>query len=682
MSDQELRELAQAAGIAVEWRDVNNRDHSVGPEAMRAILAALQLPAGSEAEIRESRETLRAEARALPPLCTALQNRPVLLGLPGEPEFRLRLESGEHWEGRAWQQDGLCTLPPVNEAGYHRLEIGGQETILAVCPQHCHGIEPGTRPWGLAAQLYSPHRRGDGGIGDFTGLAQLAVSAARRGADAIAISPVHAQFSADPERFSPYAPSSRLFLNVLHADPAAMGEETLRAALAETGLAEEFARLESLELVEWPAAARLRLRLFRSIFDRFSGDPAFDRFREEGGEALESHARFEALHGHLYGRDPSLWHWKDWPAEFRRPDAPGVARFAQEHEREVSFHAFLQWIADRGLGEAQAAFRGAGAKIGLIADLAVGTDAGGSHGWSRQGQILSGVGVGAPPDIFSPLGQSWGIAAFSPRGLRDGAYTAFLEMLRAAMRHGGGVRIDHAMGLARLWLVPQGQDATQGAYLHFPVMDMLRLVALESRRNDAIVVGEDLGTLPEGFREKLDETGLMGLRVLYFEQGRDHRFTPPAQWSPGAVAVTTTHDLPTVAGWWKGRDIDWRARLGLLGEGNDGSEQREERKLDRTRLWEAMRENGVAEGEMPGEEEGPRVATAAARQVASAACALALLPLEDALALEEAPNLPGTTEGHPNWRRRLPGEAATMLDAPETAARLEAFAMARRPPPS
>ncbi|SHJ81031.1 4-alpha-glucanotransferase [Roseomonas rosea] len=682
MSEQELRELAQAAGIAVEWRDVNNRDHSVGPEAMRAILAALELPAGSEAEIRESRETLRAEARALPPLCTALQHRPVLLGLPGEPEFRLRLESGARREGRARQQDGLCTLPPVDEAGYHRLEIGGQETILAVCPQRCHGIEPGTRPWGLAAQLYSPHRRGDGGIGDFTGLAQLAVSAARRGADAIAISPVHAQFSADPERFSPYAPSSRLFLNVLHADPAAMGEETLRAALAETGLAGEFARLEALELVEWPAAARLRLRLFRSIFDRFSGDPAFDRFREEGGEALESHARFEALHGHLYGRDPSLWHWKDWPAEYRRPDAPGVARFAREHEREVSFHAFLQWIADRGLGEAQAAFRGAGARIGLIADLAVGTDAGGSHGWSRQGQILSGVGVGAPPDIFSPLGQSWGIAAFSPRGLRDGGYTAFLEMLRAAMRHGGGVRIDHAMGLARLWLVPNGQDADQGAYLHFPVMDMLRLVALESRRNGAIVVGEDLGTLPEGFREKLDETGLMGLRVLYFEQGRDHRFTPPSQWSPGAVAVTTTHDLPTVAGWWKGRDIEWRARLGLLGEGNDGSEQRQERQLDRTRLWQAMRENGVAEGDMPGEEEGAKVATAAARHVASAACALALLPMEDALALEEAPNLPGTTEGHPNWRRRLPGEAATMLDQPETAARLDAFARARSQTPS
>ncbi|WP_159346382.1 4-alpha-glucanotransferase [Roseomonas harenae] len=677
MSDHDLRDLAQAAGIAVEWRDVNGRDNTVGPDAMRAILTALELPAGSEAEIRESGEKLREGERGLPSLCTAIADRPVLLGLPGEPGFRLRLESGETREGRAWQQDGLCTLPPVSEVGYHRLEIAGHETTLAVCPQRCHGIAPGTRPWGLAVQLYSPRRKGDGGIGDFTGLSQLAGSAARHGADAIAISPVHAQFSADLERFSPYAPSSRLFLNVLHADPAALGADTLRAALAETGLADEFARLEALDLVDWPAASRLRLRLFRAIFDRFAGTAEFDRFRAEGGEALESHARFEALHAALYGRDPSLWHWRNWPEEFRTPQAPGVAGFAREHEREVAFHAFLQWLADRGLGAAQAGFKDAGAKIGLIADLAVGTDGGGSHGWSRQDQILSGVGVGAPPDIFSPLGQSWGIAAFSPRGLRKGGYAAFLEMLRAAMRHAGGVRIDHAMGLARLWLVPEGQDATQGAYLHFPVQDMLRLVALESRRNEAIVVGEDLGTLPEGFRDRLDETGVMGLRVLYFEQGKDGRFTPPAQWSPGAVAVTTTHDLPTVAGWWKGRDIDWRVKLGRLGEGADGSEQREERARDRANLWDAMRASGAAQGDMLGEEQGAEVATVAARHVASAACALALLPLEDAMALEEAPNLPGTTDGHPNWRRRLPGEATTLLDAPDTAARLRAFSEAR-----
>ncbi|WP_426955846.1 4-alpha-glucanotransferase [Muricoccus radiodurans] len=676
MSDHDLRDLAEAAGIAVRWRDVNGRDNDVGPDAMRAILAALDLPADNAEAVRESRARLREAEAGLPPLCTAIAGQPVLLGLPDEPDYRLTLEDGSLHGGQARQQDGLCTLPAVDVPGYHRLEIGDHVTTLAVCPPACHGIAAGERPWGLAVQLYGPRRPGDGGIGDFTGLAQLARSAASRGAQAIAISPVHAQFSADPERFSPYAPSSRLFLNVLHADPASLGGAALRDALARTGLSGEFARLEALDLVDWPAAARMRLRLFRTMFDAWPGDPAFDRFRAEGGEALESHARFEALHAHLYGQSPDRWHWSSWPEEYRTPDSPGVERFAAAHAKEVAFHAFLQWIADRGLSAAQAAARDGGMGIGLIADLAVGTDGGGSHGWSRQRDILPGLGVGAPPDIFSPLGQSWGIAAFSPRGLRDGGYAAFLEMLRAAMRHAGGVRIDHVMGLARLWLVPHGQDATGGAYLHFPVQDMLRLVALESQRHRAVVVGEDLGTLPEGFRERLDETGIMGLRVLYFEQ-RDGRFIAPRHWSPGAVAVTTTHDLPTVAGWWRGRDIEWRVELGRLGENADGAPQREERERDRENLWTAMRESGAAEGPPPPPEAGEAVATVAARHVGSAACRLALLPVEDALALTEAPNLPGTTEGHPNWRRRLPGEAATMLDAPEVAARLDAFARAR-----
>ncbi len=670
-----LNALARAAGIATRWRDVRGEDHDVAPDAMRAILAALDLPAATEAQARDGLGRLDAAQAGLPPLCTAVAGRPVLLGLPGEPAFRLTLEDGTVREGRARQERGLLALPAVDAPGYHALEVGPHRTALAVCPPRCHGIAGGARPWGLAAQLYGLRRAGDGGIGDFPALSALATAAAARGADALAISPVHAQFSADVTRFSPYAPSSRLFLNVLHADPAALGVGALRDALARTGGADAFARLEALDLVDWPEAASLRLRLFRAIFDAWDGDPAFDRFRETGGEALESHARFEALHAHLYGADPSRWQWRDWPAGYAAPDAPGVAGFARDHAREVAFHAFLQWLADGGLAAAQSAMRDAGASIGLIADLAVGTDGGGSHVWSRQSEILRGVGVGAPPDIFSPLGQSWGISAFSPHGLKANGYGAFLEMLRAAMRHAGGVRIDHVMGLARLWLVPDGGSAADGAYLHYPVEDLLRLVALESRRHRAIVVGEDLGTLPEGFREQLDGTGLMGLRVLWFEQ-RGNRFLPPAEWSPGAVAVTTTHDLPTVAGWWRGRDIGRRAELGLFGDG-DGTEQREERARDRPALWDALCATGAARGPMPGEPGAQEVVDAAARHVGTAACALALLPLEDVLALEEQPNLPGTTEGHPNWRRRMPAPAATMLDAPDVAARLGAFAKAR-----
>ncbi|APT58243.1 4-alpha-glucanotransferase [Roseomonas gilardii] len=690
VSRDELHALAEAAGIALQWRDAQGRDQTVAPEAIRAVLEALGLPAASPEQMREARETLAAQA-TLPPLCTATAGQPVLLGLPGEPEYRLDLEDGGVLEGRARQEHGLCRLPVAPPPGYHRLRIGGAETILAVAPPRCYRPEDalagsGTHnslPWGLTVQLYGLRRAGrngmgSGGVGDFTALSQFVASAARKGAQAVAISPVHAQFSADPNRFSPYSPSSRLFLNVLHADPAVLGEAPLRAALGRTGLAGEFDRLEGLDLVDWPDVARARLAVFRALFDAFPGAPEFDRFRSEQGEALESHARFEALHAHLFARDPALWNWRQWPAEYRDPASPAVAEFARVHEREVAYHAFLQWIADRGLGTAQQAARDAGARIGLVADLAVGTDGGGSHGWSRQRETLRNLTIGAPPDIFSPLGQGWGITAFSPLGLKQGGYGAFLEMLRAAMRHAGGVRIDHAMGLARLWVVPEGADPRDGAYLQFPADDMFRLVALESQRHRAIVVGEDLGTVPHGFRERLEQIGMLGMRVLWFEQREGGGpFVPPREWSRNAAAMTTTHDLPTAVGWWRGLDIDWRARLGLLGEGEDGSAQRTERDRDRAALWQAMRDSGAAQGDPPPPEDGTPVAEAAAAQIGRSACTLALLPVEDALALPEQPNLPGTTDQHPNWRRRLPGEAATLLDDPACTRRLAALAESR-----
>ncbi|MFT8244368.1 4-alpha-glucanotransferase [Roseomonas sp. BN140053] len=681
MSDDALRALAEAAGIELRWRDAHGDDKETAPEAMRAVLQALGLPTDSEAAMREGREELAREA-ALPPLCTAVAGQPVRLGRLADPapRFKLTLESGATVEGTATPEGELCRLCTVEEAGYHHLVIGDRETTLAVAPARGFEVSdaaPGARPWGTAVQLYGLRRPGDAGLGDFAALAQFARAAARKGADAVAISPVHAQFSADPERSSPYAPSSRLFLNVLHADPAALGEDALREALASTGLQAEFARLETLDLVDWPASGRARLAVLRALFDRFPGSPEFERFRREGGEALESHARFEALQGSRFAADPEQWNWRKWPAEFRDPQGPGVERFARENAREVEFHAFAQWLAARGLDAAQVAAKQAGARIGLIADLAVGTDGSGSHGWSRPREMLRGLTVGAPPDIFSPLGQSWGLAAFSPRGLKAGGYAAFLEMLRAAMRHAGGVRIDHAMGLQRLWMVPDGASAAEGAYLRFPVDDMLRLVALESHRNRAVVVGEDLGTVPEGFTDRIEGIGMLGMRVLWFEQDEERGFTPPASWTPGAMAMTTTHDLPTVAGWWRGRDIEWRVKLGLLGEGKDGSEQREERERDRAALWQAMRDSGAAQGEAPPPEAGEAVADAAVAHVAGAACALALIPVEDVLALPEQPNLPGTTEGHPNWQRRLPGTAETLLDEPGAAHRLDAIQRAR-----
>ena len=432
-------------------------------------------------------------------------------------------------------------------------------------------------------------------------------------------------------------------------------------------------------LLDWPAAGRARLARLREAIGRALQDRDFARdlaaFRAAQGELLERHARFEALHAHHFGADMRHWHWKSWPEAFRDPASAAVAEFARAHEDAVTLHAALQFLADRGLQGAQDAARAAGMPVGIIADLAVGTDSGGSHAWSRQQEMLIGLNIGAPPDLLSREGQDWGITAFAPRGLRNNGYGAFIEMLRASLRHSGGVRIDHAMGLTRLWVLPEGAPSKDGVYLRFPAQDMLRLVALESARHRAIVLGEDLGTLPEGFQEMLERAGVIGMRVLWFERDKQERFTPPSTWSRGAAAMTSTHDLATVAGWWRGRDLEWRSQLGLL---RDEAKENADRTRDRGLLWEAFRASGATARAKPAEWDSDPVADAAAGHVGLAACELALLPIEDALALPEQPNLPGTLHEHPNWQRRLPGEAGTLLDRPGVAQRLDALDQARK----
>jgi 4-alpha-glucanotransferase len=337
---------------------------------------------------------------------------------------------------------------------------------------------------------------------------------------------------------------------------------------------------------------------------------------------------------------------------------------------------FLQWLADRSLGAAQRRARQAGMRVGLISDLAVGMDPSGSHAWSRPGDILSGLSIGAPPDLFNPNGQQWGITTFSPNALAAGGFAPFLATVRAALRNAGGVRIDHAMGLQRLWLVPEGESPADGAYLSYPLIDMLRLLALESRRHHAVVVGEDLGTVPEGFREKLDAHGTYGMRVLWFERDDDGDFARPEDWDRSAIAMTSTHDLPTVAGWWQGDDIALRVKHGVLGKDQRREDVEAERENDRDAIWSAFVEAGAGRGAPPTDAQA--FVDASVRFVAQTPSPICLLPLEDVLGLAEQPNLPGTIDEHPNWRRRLAGPAAGVLDEPGPARRLHDMAAERR----
>ncbi len=665
MTETTLDSLAALAGLASEWTDFRGEQHRVSPDILRAILAAMGLPAQTASDIAESSHQLIATCgAAVAPLITADAGGSAAIA--GESGIgRMTLDTGEQLDIELRpDRPGMVRFSVPEQPGYHRLEAGGRLIIVAAAPRRAWRIAdlgPGRRRWGLAVQLYELRDGLTEGFGDYAALARFAPRAAAAGADALAISPTHALFAAEPSRCSPYAPSTRLFHNVLYADP---GGDQLRSAADEGAL------------IDWQTAGVARIEALRASYDRFAragkkDREAFAAFVAEGGERLLNHARFETLDGRF--RPQGLYHWRDWPDGFAEIASEAVQALHAD-QPEVEFYLYLQFLAERGLAEAQRAAREAGMAIGLIADLAVGMDGAGSHAWSRPKDVLTGVSIGAPPDPLGPEGQNWGLTAFSPPGLVASGFDAFLSTLRVAMRHAGGVRIDHAMGLERLWVVPEGAKAIEGTYLTYPFTDLLRLTALESWRHRAIVVGEDLGTVPSGFRERTTDAGVLGMRVLWFVRTWDDRlFRPPSTWDTPAAALTTTHDLPTVAGWWKGRDIDWRLKV----DGNEdrAKNDRRERTADRRALWSMLRDCGAAEGEEPGMEAPDRVVDGALRAIADTPCDLALIPVEDVLGLDEQPNLPGTIDEHPNWRRRLPSTEVLEDSAPRR--RLEALRRAR-----
>ena len=680
MSDELLAELANAAGLSIDWTDANGRPQQVAVDAQRSLLESLGYPAGNAQQIRESLAEVqqRQAQQSQAPLLTLEQGQASALPgfRPGTP-FKLIRENGSVQSGRL---DDQGRFPAEEEPGYHRLEIGERMLTLAVAPPACSSVQDlcgSRRAWGLTAQLYSLRRRGDGGLGDTLALEELAREAASLGAEALAISPVHAMFRAYPQQYSPYSPSSRLFFNVLHAAPQKLlGQERVDQAIADCGLQEEMARLERMELIDWPAVSAVRYRLLAQLYHNFQvHDGAllghFVTFCDAGGDALLQHCRFEALHGHML-RCGESGDWRNWPAALRDPHSAEVRRFASEYAGEVGLHAFSQWLICSGLESAQTAAKGAGMCIGLIADLAVGADATGSQAWSRQDELLADLSVGAPPDILNRNGQNWGVAAFSPEGLRRHGFRAFIEMIQANLAHAGGIRIDHVMGLQRLWVIPKGADPQQGAYLRYPMTDLLRLLALESFRHRALIVGEDLGTVPEGLREELARRNILGMRVLLFEQ-QDGRFIAPQQWPKTALATTSTHDLPSLKGWLAGHDIDWRLRAGHS-RAEQEADDRAERQRERSALLDALHAHGQLNEP---NDNGDAALLASISYLASTPAPLVLLPLEEVTGADQQPNLPGPGDTHPNWRRRYAAPAGELLSEGAAQERLRRLAKTR-----
>ncbi|HET6468650.1 MAG TPA: 4-alpha-glucanotransferase [Geminicoccaceae bacterium] len=664
-----LDRLATFLGIEPGYHEISGAHRAVSPDTKRALIAAMGIDAATSSAASESLRRLEAEAleRALPPvlvLDAEAADRVPLDRPAGPASCVVCLEEGGERSGRLAKDAATVALGAPLPAGYHqlRLETTGatHETVLIVAPRRCVlPAEAGAaRGFGVTAQAYGLRSGRNAGIGDFEDVARLAEALGREGSDLLGLNPLHALFPADPGIYSPYQPSSRRFLNVmmiaLDAAAAAIGEPL--PELAAIG--------DDAGLVDYAAVAPAKRRALEALWRAFRahslahegvGGPgrAFLDWRRAGGDALERHCRFDALHEHMLGQDPALAVWRCWPSGLRDPASREVGAFAAAHAERIAFFAWLQWLADRQLEAAHARGRAAGMRIGLYRDLAIGVSPKGSTAWAEQALTLAGATIGAPPDELGPQGQNWDIAPLSPFALRERAYAPLIQDLRANMRHAGALRIDHVMGLSRLFWIPTGGSAADGAYVRYPFRDLRRILALESRRQRCVVIGEDLGTVPAGFRDAMAESGVLSYRVAWFERDPSGDFLPPDAYPAQALASVSTHDLPTVRGFWAGRDIAWRERLGVF-TAEQAEAERRRRDQDIRRLSAALEREGLLPAE--GGADGPdaaAVAEAIHRFLARTPAALVLVQLEDLAGEAEQPNLPGTIESHPNWRRRL-----------------------------
>ncbi len=587
-------------------------------------------------------------------------------------------------------------LPP----GYHEFEAkiaGGeaQHCLLIVSPPKCFepaAISAGRRLWGIAVQLYTLRSERNWGIGDFGDLEMLIRWMASCGAGFVGVNPLHALAPADPARSSPYSASSRHFLNVLYiAVPAVPEFERCRAARARI-VEPEFARrlheVRAQPLVDYRGVAELKFEILALLHRDFREEHLAthsDRGREfiefvaQRGVLLQMHARFDALDRHFRTTLGTASGWLSWPQEYRDVNGSAATRFALEHPAEVEFYAYLQWLAHEQLLRAQALTRELGMPIGLYGDYAVGANPSGSETWVDRAGYCLGAEIGAPPDPLALKGQGWGIPPPDPLVMQAQAFRGFVQLIRSNMRYYGALRLDHVMSLYRLWWVPAGCPATAGAYVHYPLEQLLTALSLESARGSCLVVGEDLGVVPDEMRRAMPEFGLYHYKVLLFEK-ISGRFRKPGEYERRALAAATTHDLPTLHSYWEARDIELRRRLNLFPSEAIESEIIRERDHDREMLLAALRDQGInpAHPAKPLDPYTEELGHALHLYLARSSAALVALQIEDLLAMTDPVNVPGTSAEYPNWQRKVTAPLEDIAARSDLKARLAEIDHARR----
>ena len=679
-----LDRLASAAGIAPEWFELTGVRHAVQSDTKRALLRGMGFGVDSTGEVRDGLEELATmrDRRRLPRALAARSDKPVAIrvsdipaGLPKtlvvEREdgstAEVRLDGASAGRHVVTAADGrpvsVCemVLPP-QPVGRHRILPDGDEALacaLTVGPGHCflpEQVAGAGRAFGLAAHLYQLRGEHDAGIGDFGVLGEFGEAAGRHGLDLVGINPIHALFDRNRDRASPYHPSDRRFLDPIYLDlqnPQVLGEaaEVQAAYTAQSGL---FTSLRGQPLVDYPAVWAAKKALleiaFRAFAQRREASPRdadiadFDSFVRAGGQTLRRFAVFEAISEVHPDQD-----WMGWPTALQHPDSPAVEAFAGAHAPRVVFQIYLQWLAERQLGQAADRARAGGLALGLYRDLAVGTAPDGAENWSEQWAYARGISVGSPPDPFSATGQIWCLPPPNPI-VRDRVGAGLLgTLLQANMRHAGALRIDHAMGLSRLFWVPDGAPGSAGAYVSYDFEANLTEVALESARARCLVIGEDLGTVQEGFRAAMERNDILSYRVLFFER-EAAAYKPATTYPRKALACVATHDLAPLAGWWTCEDIAERKAVGQI-DAAAAENAEGERRVERARLAEAVGDPGL---DRRGNEDVTPVIRDVHRFIGETPSMLVVAQADDLLGAESGVNLPGTDRERPNWRRRLP----------------------------
>ena len=685
--------LAALAGIEPGYRDTAGQFRPVSPEARAALLGVLGYDASAPSAIADAVAALEAAPwrECLPPIAV-LRPDPaptVPIVVPerarvGQLAWRIRLEDGGERQGtlalewlsvraRGPGSGGearlrlALPLPADLPHGYHRLEVAfgdvAADTLVVQAPARAFlpdWLAADARAWGIGCPLFSPWSAQSWGIGDFSDLGRLAGLAAEWGARLVAINPLHALLAGPEADPNPYLPSSRRFLNPLHIDVTVLA--TGVSLGAPMGATSGGAWPDPAFGVDYKLVHHRKHAALEAIFRAGQWDDAgLAAFRAAGGAALEHFALFNALAEHFAPRP-----WRDWPVALRGPEAAGIMAARRELAHRIDYHVWLQWVAAQQLAGAAAH------RAGLYRDLAVGAHPDGAEVWADPAGFLHGARFGAPPDAFAPDGQDWGVPPPDPRALRAESYAGFIATARENMRHAAALRLDHVMGLERLYVIPPGFSARDGAYLRYPHADLLGLLALESQRQRCLLVGEDLGTVPEGLRETLAATGILSCRLLMFERWPNGLFRRPGAYPRLALAAFATHDLPTLRGWWEGGDLP--AEPAAMAE----------RRRDRALLLAALRDRGLAPEGIDPEAPEPTLLTALLcavhRFLARAPAALLLANLGDLLAETAQINHPDATFAAGNWRHRyrLPIEA--LAADPTLRAVVAAIAAARADP--